>query len=130
MPEIPDGLRPQKMAQRLHAAGLQSAHSFSLNISNFYSTAENTAYGTAVNTELKARFGYTKPYVIDSSRNANGSSSTPWCNPGGQKIDAPSQYGGGTEILLWIKTPGESDGDCGVGSGSTAGEFCPKLPTP
>ena len=115
------------MAQRLHAAGLQSAHGFSLNISNYYNTAENTAYGTAVNAELKARFGYTKPYVIDSSRNADGNSSTPWCNPGGQKIGTPSQHGGGAEMLLWIKTPSESDGDCGVGSGSTAGQFLPQV---
>lgn len=123
----PGWIDASTMAQRLHAAGLQSAHGFSLNISNFYNTAENTAYGTAVNAELKTLFGYTKPYVIDSSRNANGSSSTPWCNPEGQKIGATSQPGGGAEMLLWIKTPGESDGDCGVGAGSTAGEFLPQV---
>lgn len=115
------------MAQRLNAAGLQNAHGFSLNISNFHNNAENTAYGNAVNAELNSRFGYTKPYVIDSSRNANGNSSTPWCNPGGQKIGNSSQFGGGAEMLLWIKTPGESDGDCGVGLGSTAGAFLPQV---
>jgi endoglucanase len=30
-------------------------------------------------------------------------------------------------MLLWIKTPGESDGDCGTGSGTTAGQFVPQL---
>ncbi|MHA7176171.1 glycoside hydrolase family 6 protein [Arthrobacter sp. Sr24] len=115
------------MAQRLNAAGLQGAHGFSLNISNYHSNAENTAYGNAVNAELHARFSYTKPYVIDSSRNATGNSTTPWCNPGGQRIGAASQHGAGAEMLLWIKTPGESDGDCGVGMGSTAGEFLPQV---
>ncbi|MEP7765935.1 glycoside hydrolase family 6 protein [Sanguibacter sp. 25GB23B1] len=115
------------MAQRLHAAGIKNAHGFSLNISNYFSTAENTAYGNAINGELRARYGYTKPFVIDTSRNANGSASTPWCNPAQQKTGATSRSGGGAEMLLWIKTPGESDGNCGVGSGSTAGQFLPQV---
>ncbi len=30
-------------------------------------------------------------------------------------------------MLLWIKVPGESDGNCGVGTGSTAGQFLPEV---
>lgn len=30
-------------------------------------------------------------------------------------------------MLLWIKDPGESDGDCGTGSGTVAGQFNPQL---
>lgn len=67
------------MAQRLHEAGLRQAHGFSLNISNYYTTAQNTAYGNAVNSELAARYGYTKPFVVDTSRNGNGSNGE-WCN--------------------------------------------------
>ncbi|NEE25165.1 endoglucanase, partial [Streptomyces sp. SID7982] len=40
---------------------------------------------------------------------------------------AVSQTGGGAEMLLWLKTPGESDGDCGVGAGSVAGQFLPEV---
>jgi endoglucanase len=114
------------MARRLHEAGLRQAHGFSLNVSNYFSTAENTAYGNAVNRELGARYGYTKPFVVDSSRNGNGSNGQ-WCNPSGRRIGTPTQLGGGAEMLLWIKVPGESDGNCGVGGGSSAGQFLPEV---
>ncbi|MFD6349776.1 glycoside hydrolase family 6 protein [Streptomyces roseolus] len=114
------------MAQRLHEAGLRQAHGFSLNISNYYTTAQNTAYGNAVNAELAARYGYTKPFVVDTSRNGNGSNGE-WCNAAGRRIGTPTRMGGGAEMLLWIKAPGESDGNCGVGTGSTAGQFLPEV---
>ncbi|MFE0325857.1 glycoside hydrolase family 6 protein [Streptomyces sp. NPDC058960] len=122
----PNWASPATMAQRLHEAGLRQAHGFSLNISNYYTTAENIAYGNAVNSELGARYGYTKPFVVDTSRNGNGSNGQ-WCNPSGRRIGAPTQKGGGAEMLLWVKTPGESDGNCGVGSGSSAGQFLPEV---
>lgn len=114
------------MARRLHEAGLRQAHGFSLNVSNYFTTAENTAFGNAINAELSARYGYTKPFVVDTSRNGNGSNGQ-WCNPAGRRIGTPTQRGGGAEMLLWIKTPGESDGNCGVGTGSTAGQFLPEV---
>jgi endoglucanase len=30
---------------------------------------------------------------------------------------------------LWIKAPGESDGDCGLGAETQAGEFSPVIAT-
>ncbi|WP_399920204.1 glycoside hydrolase family 6 protein [Streptomyces kanamyceticus] len=114
------------MARRLHEAGVRQAHGFSLNVSNYLTTAENTAYGNAVNRELSVRYGYTKPFVVDTSRNGNGSDGQ-WCNPSGRRIGTPTQLGGGAEMLLWIKVPGESDGDCGAGAGSSAGQFLPEV---
>ncbi|WBO61561.1 glycoside hydrolase family 6 protein [Streptomyces camelliae] len=122
----PGWASPATMAQRLHEAGLRQAHGFSLNISNYYTTAENIAYAGAVNSELRTRYGYTKPFVVDTSRNGNGSNGQ-WCNPSGRRIGTPTQMGGGAEMLLWIKTPGESDGNCGVGAGSSAGQFLPEV---
>ncbi|MEU9479504.1 glycoside hydrolase family 6 protein [Streptomyces sp. NPDC048191] len=122
----PGWASPATMAQRLNEAGLRQAHGFSLNISNYYTTAENIAYGNAVNSELGARYGYTKPFVVDTSRNGNGSNGQ-WCNPSGRRTGTPTRTGGGAEMLLWIKTPGESDGDCGVGAGSSAGQFLPEV---
>jgi endoglucanase len=121
----PGWASPATMAQRLHEAGLRQAHGFSLNVSNYYTTAENIAYGNAVNSALNARYGYTKPFVVDTSRNGNGSNGQ-WCNPSGRRIGTPTRTGGGAEMLLWIKTPGESDGNCGVGAGSSAGQFLPE----
>ncbi|MEV5177482.1 glycoside hydrolase family 6 protein [Streptomyces flaveolus] len=122
----PGWVSPATMAQRLHEAGLRQAHGFSLNVSNYFTTAENTAFGNAVNSELSARYGYTKPFVVDTSRNGNGSNGQ-WCNPASRRIGTPTRTGGGAEMLLWIKTPGESDGNCGVGAGSTAGQFLPEV---
>ena len=114
------------MASDLNAAGLANAHGFSVNVSSFYTTAQNIDYANAINADLSASYGYTKPFVIDTSRNGNGSNDNQWCNPSGMKLGATDQQGGGAEALLWIKTPGESDGDCGTSS-DPAGTFDPQL---
>ncbi|MEV6977624.1 glycoside hydrolase family 6 protein [Kitasatospora sp. NPDC093806] len=114
------------MARRLVDAGVGGAHGFSLNVSNFLPTTQNTAYGNAVNAVLRSTKGYTKPFVVDTSRNGNGSDGT-WCNPPGRRIGTPTRWGGGAEMLLWIKAPGESDGNCGTGAGSSGGQFLPEV---
>ncbi|MGI5215476.1 glycoside hydrolase family 6 protein [Plantactinospora sp. CA-290183] len=122
----PGWVDARTMAQRLNMAGVANAHGFALNVSNYFTTGENTNYGNAVASALRSDFGYTKPYVIDTSRNRNGSNGE-WCNPAGRRIGTPTQIGGGAEMLLWLKTPGESDGNCGVGAGSSAGQFLPEV---
>lgn len=112
------------MASRLTAVGVQSVHGFALNVSNFSTTAESTTYGKAVDAAL----GYAAPFVVDSSRNGNGhGTDTEWCNPPKRKLGAVSQLGGGPEMQLWIKAPGDSDGSCGYGTGIPAGTFSPVL---
>ena len=123
----PGWLPAATMASYLYSAGLASAHGFSLNVSSFYTVAQNVAYGNAVNADLSAWYGYTKPFVIDTSRDGNGSNDNQWCNPQGAKLGATDQVGGGAEALLWIKDPGESDGDCGTGDGTVAGQFVPQI---
>ncbi|MCB5168543.1 glycoside hydrolase family 6 protein [Streptomyces bambusae] len=120
----PGWVSASTMAQQLVAAGVSGARGFALNVSNYFTTDQNTAYGNAVNSAL-ASYGYTKPFVVDTSRNGNGSDGQ-WCNPAGRRIGTPSRRGGGAEMLLWIKIPGESDGNCGIGSGSSAGQFLPE----
>ncbi|TSC25149.1 glycoside hydrolase family 6 protein [Corallococcus sp. Z5C101001] len=114
------------MAQRLESAGVRNVRGFALNVSNFYPTAETATYGNAVNAALSSRYGYTRQYVVDTSRNGNGSNGE-WCNPGGRKLGTPSQTGGGAELLLWVKVPGDSDGQCGTAPGTPAGQFSPDL---
>lgn len=112
-----------EMARRLEGAGIAKAHGFSLNVSNYNPTDAEVSYGQQIDSAL----GTSKPFVVDTSRNGNGSQSGQWCNPPGTKIGTPPQAGGGAEMLLWLKAPGESDGDCGAATGTQAGQFSSKL---
>lgn len=113
------------MAQRLDAAGVATARGFALNVSNYHTTADNEAYGADVNAALSSA----RPFVVDTSRNGNGSGGE-WCNPPGRAIGVePNVHtiGEGLEMELWIKLPGESDGNCGIGAGTSAGQFVPDI---
>jgi endoglucanase len=114
------------MAARLNAAGLSEAKGFALNVSNFYTTQESAAYANAVNAALAAQFGYSKPFVVDTSRNGRGSDGQ-WCNPPGRMIGARTSIALGAMLPIWIKVPGSSDGPCGSAPTSPAGAFNPEL---
>ena len=118
-------IAPAEMASRLKSANIARARGFALNTSNFGTTANNTTYGNNIVNAL----GSAKRFVIDTSRNGNGWNGQ-WCNPGGRKLGSVSKVvagNSGLEMLLRVKTPGESDGNCGVGSGSKAGDFLPQV---
>lgn len=112
------------MATRLANAGVNNIRGFAVNVSNYYPTAQSATYASSV----KASLGGTAKWVIDTSRNGNGSNGE-WCNPAGRKIGATAQAGGdnGTEMLLWVKIPGDSDGNCGIAPGTSAGQFDPAI---
>ncbi|MEU5879556.1 glycoside hydrolase family 6 protein [Spirillospora sp. NPDC047279] len=114
------------MAQRLQSAGIADARGFSVNVSNYHTTADSVAYAENVNTALSSRFGYTRTYVVDTSRNGNGSNGE-WCNPAGRRLGTAPRAGTDAEYELWIKVPGDSDGDCGIGAGVPAGQFSPDI---
>jgi endoglucanase len=100
------------MRDRLERANIATADGFALNVSNFYTTEENEAYGE----ELSELLGH-KHFIIDTSRNGNGWNGE-WCNPFGRKIGAfPSTDTGNplVDAWLWVKPPGESDGTCNGG---------------
>ena len=107
-------------AERLKQAGIEDAHGFSLNTSNYVTTEENLAFGK----KLSALVGGAH-FVIDTSR--NGAGATPdnqWCNPVGRKIGKPPTTSTGDALVdgfLWLKRPGESDGECN--GGPKAGVF-------
>jgi cellulase/cellobiase CelA1 len=110
------------MASRLNSAGIHNVRGFSLNVSNYYTTSQSTSYGNSVISSL----GYAAKFVVDTSRNANGSNGQ-WCNPAGRRLGVTSQVGGGAEMLLWVKTPGNSDGNCGIAPNTPAGQFSPDI---
>lgn len=105
-----------EMANRLQKAGVSSATGFSLNVSNFETTANNTSYGNTVSSKIGG-----KHFVIDTGRNGNGPGST-WCNPSGRALgESPTtNTSGNVDAYLWIKVPGESDGTCNGGPSAGA----------
>ena len=117
----------EEMARRLESANISKAAGFALNTSNYRTTEESERYGDEV---VQALGGQTR-FIIDTSRNGVGpTADSEWCNPAGRKLGVTSRMVAGDtglEMLLWVKSPGESDGDCGVGQGSAAGEFLPEV---
>jgi endoglucanase len=107
------------MASRLQAADIAQATGFSLNISNFYTTASNTSYGQQLSSLVGG-----KHFVIDTSRNGNGpDSSNDWCNPDGRAFGQTPTLETGNSLIdgyLWIKGAGESDGQCGPSQQGTS----------
>jgi endoglucanase len=115
-------LSPGDMAARLVRADIaNSADGISVNVSNYRTTADSTAY---VRNVLAAVGVSRLRGVIDTSRNGNGPAGSEWCDPAGRAIGIPSTNAVSDPILdayLWIKLPGEADG-CIAG----AGQFVPQ----
>lgn len=116
------------LAGALRDSGAERADGFSLNVSNFATTADNQAYGDAVSAALGD-----KQYLIDVSRNGRGApdavpaSIDAWCNPPGVALGENPRIGTHRALavgFLWIKEPGASDGNCRDGE-PPAGEFRP-----
>ena len=101
----------ETMASRLKAARIDLATGFSLNVSNFHTTAEQITYGNALSSLVSG-----KHYVIDTSRNGLGATGdAEWCNPDGRALgERPNSNTGHAlvDAYLWVKRPGESDGAC------------------
>lgn len=109
----------ETMRGRLRAANIKEADGFALNVSNFYKTKRNLKYGRKLSKLLND-----KHFVIDTSRNGNGSNAGEWCNPSGRalgRLPTTNTGHGRADAYLWIKAPGESDGTCN--GGPAAGEW-------
>lgn len=109
----PNWLPANGIAGRLRQAGIGSATGFALNVSNRHSVEASRHYGDLVSGMVGGR-----PYVVDTSRaggklSKDESGNEIWCNPPDQALGPrPSfQKVGKNVALLWVKTPGESDGN-------------------
>lgn len=115
---------PDEIFEPLKWAGVAKADGFSVNVSNFYSTKDSIAYGK----QLSAKVG-NKHFVIDTSRNGNGpykdgDENERWCNPPGRALGETPTIKTADPLVdayLWVKRPGESDGECK--GGPKAGEW-------
>ncbi|RLN50464.1 hypothetical protein BBJ29_010031, partial [Phytophthora kernoviae] len=96
-----------------------------INTSNYRSNDEVADYCTTFqnamgSTDMKC--------IVDTSRNFNGSPTKDWCNIAtagvGKKPTSDTGYPN-LDYFMWIKVPGESDGECMTGSvmGPSAGAF-------
>ncbi|WP_093798984.1 glycoside hydrolase family 6 protein [Streptomyces sp. Wb2n-11] len=116
---------PGKLVEPLKRAGVDRADGVSLNVSNFQKDDTVEAFGNRLSGLLGGAH-----FVIDSSRNGNGplsgSRADAWCNPAGRALGTPPTDRTGDPLLdafLWIKRPGESDGECR--GGPAAGTWWP-----
>jgi endoglucanase len=107
-------------AERLKQAGIEEANGFSLNTSNYVTTEENIAFGKKISALVGGAH-----FVIDTSRNGTGATpDNQWCNPPGRKIGKAPTTATDQPLVdgfLWLKRPGESDGECN--GGPKAGVF-------
>ncbi|SEQ33032.1 endoglucanase [Streptomyces sp. yr375] len=117
---------PDQIFEPLRRAGLERADGFAVNVSNFYSTETSVDYGR----QLSAKLGG-KHFVIDTSRNGNGpyedgDPAERWCNPPGRALGPTPTTTTADPLVdayLWVKRPGESDGECK--GGPKAGDWWP-----
>lgn len=113
---------PADLAPLLKDAGVADVRGFSSNVSNFQTDEDEQAYGE----ELSALLGGAH-YIVDTGRNGFGATKD-WCNPPGRAFgnEPEAASGGGSgaahlDAYVWVKPPGESDGECG--GGPPAGQF-------
>ncbi|MDG4864738.1 glycoside hydrolase family 6 protein, partial [Streptomyces sp. T-3] len=117
---------PWRLVPPLMRAGVARADGFSLNVSNFHTTPDVRAYGVRLGELLGD-----KHFVIDTSRNGSGPpdfrAPLAWCNPPGLTLgSAPTRRTGHplVDAHLWVKHPGDSDGECR--GGPQAGHWWPE----
>ncbi|MEV3928380.1 MULTISPECIES: glycoside hydrolase family 6 protein [unclassified Streptomyces] len=118
---------PDALFEPLRRAGIAAADGFAVNVSNFQTTGASKDFGK----RLSAKVGG-KPFVVDTSRNGNGpytggDPGESWCNPPGRALGESPTTDTGDELVdayLWVKRPGESDGDCK--GGPKAGDWWPE----
>ncbi|MGR8008223.1 glycoside hydrolase family 6 protein [Streptomyces hypolithicus] len=116
---------PAKLVEPLKRSGVDRADGISLNVSNFEKDETVRAFGGTLSGLLGGAH-----YVIDSSRNGNGPLSggrrDAWCNPPDRALGTPPSDRAQDPLLdafLWIKRPGDSDGQCR--GGPAAGTWWP-----
>ncbi len=115
------------LADLLVRAGVDRGRGFVTNVANFQRTRDEVAWAEDVRAELRRRGVRRVRYAIDTSRNGAGPSTAEgWCNPSIARLGRrpTMRRVGARDGFLWVKRPGESDGDCGKGT-PPAGHWWP-----
>lgn len=114
-------LSPEQAGNLLNTVCVPGVRGFSVNVSNFRTTAESVSWAERV-----GEYTAYSQFVVDTSRNGNGPFGNEWCNPPGRAMGTPATTDTGhpqCDAFLWIKIPGESDGR--KNNGPRAGRFWP-----
>lgn len=112
---------PRVMARRLQRSGIRHARGFSTNVGNFVRTRTERKYAARVNRRLRELGIRGKHYVIETARNGAGEApDLQVCNPPHARIGRKPRlvFDGALDGYLWVKHPGESDGQCNGGPAS------------
>ena len=121
----PYGTRPGY----LKAAGIRYDRGFSTNVSNFRPTSDEKTYAAFLLRGLRKLGIRGKHYVVDTSRNGATPSSDGYdvINPTWARLGRPPKlvFDGAFDGTLWVKHPGESDGQ--VNDGGPSGQWCDLL---
>jgi endoglucanase len=109
---------PDRMAGYLERANLRKAAGVCLNTSGYELTPRVITYLENLNKSVK----YPIHGIIDTSRNGrfvpDRGGDSKWCNPLDAGLGVPPTTDTKhplVDAFLWIKIPGESDGECGKG---------------
>lgn len=113
----------------LKQAGIQYIRGFSTNVSNFRTTGSEKKYAETLLRGLRKLGIRGKHYVVDTSRNGakGGPQDDQVLNPVWARVGQPPRllFQGPFDGRLWVKHPGESDGQ--VNGGPPSGQWCDLL---
>ena len=116
----------------LKQAGVEYDRGISVNVSNFRPTPSEKTYADKLLGQLRKLGIRGKHYVVDSSRNGYASPPDPdsdrnVLNPTWARLGSPPRlvFDGTFDGTLWVKHPGESDGE--VNGGGPSGHWCDML---
>lgn len=121
----PYDTRPSYLKQ----AGIRYVRGFSTNVSNFRTTPAEKRYAGTLLDGLRRLGIKGKHYVVDTSRNGaqGGPQDDQVLNPYWARVGKRPRlvFRGPFDGTLWVKHPGESDGE--VNGGPPSGQWCDKL---
>jgi endoglucanase len=115
-------------AQLLKSAGVGYARGISTNVANFRTLADEKAYAQVLVRQLRGLGVRGTRYVVDTSRNgAVSPAAGDVINPTWARLGARPRlvFQGAFDGTLWVKSPGESDGN--ANGGPAAGRWCDLL---
>jgi hypothetical protein len=122
----PGDARVQEIGQRI--ANQPTAKWFGAWSGDISAAVSGYTFAASREHKVPVLVAYDIPHLDCGGGSAGGARQ--WCNPSGRQLGSvPRVLDDRGDMGLWIKAPGESDGNCGVGVGTLAGEFSPVIAT-